>query len=191
MTVDRKDTMKEKRDEKYRAMARQRNLSIFLLAAAVVLVLVFFRDRFSEPIYIEAQERVLYVKSSSGLELNVPYEDITSVTLTDAWDYGTLVCGSETGSARAGVWANEEAGDYALFALKKAEHVLVLTTDGDGLSVSGTKEETPAVHTVVFSYESDETTDGIYNALPELLEQKSPDREVAFTSALSREEDQK
>ena len=47
------------------------------------------------------------------------------------------------------------------------------------------------MHTVVFSYESDETTDGIYNALPALLEQKSPDREVAFTSALSKDEDQK
>lgn len=169
----------------YRTVIRQRNLSIFLLLAAIVVVLLFFRNSFSEPIYLEAADTSFNATGPDGESVSVPYADITGVTLTDAWDVGNLVAGSDTGSARAGIWQHDAAGDYALFALNKTEHLLVLTLGGDGVSVSGAGDDASPVHTVVFGYESDETMDGVYAAMPDLLEKKGYGGQATFTSDLS------
>lgn len=176
---------------KYSDVIRQRRLSVLFLVAIVAALILFSQGTGSEAVYVEAQDEALLLQAGEE-ELTIPYEDISGVTLTDHWETGSLVNGEETANARSGVWSNDGAGLYALFALTDIDHVIVLETEGTTLQISGlpkAQDQDLFLGTAVFNYESEETTDSIFDALEQLMIQKGLSDQVAFTRDLTESEE--
>lgn len=145
---------------------KYRNTSIIFCIILIAVFFLFFRKNLKENIYVATGSDSLALESYKGDQAEIPYADIVSVSLfsQDGFDEGSLVNGTETGIAHAGIWENEAYGDYHLFVLPKIPLYLEIRTEQD---------------IFVFNYESEKTTSQLYDAFRKLLDDKGYD-DVAY-----------
>lgn len=93
----------------------------------------------------------LYFESASGYTSAVKWVDIESVEVRSCPDFGTLVEGTDDAPEKSGVWKNDVFGEYELFVSTKIENCIVCITKDS--------------RTVVFNFESAESTVSLYEAI--------------------------
>lgn len=93
----------------------------------------------------------LYFESASGYTSAIKWSDIQSAELRSCPDFGTLVEGTDDAPEKSGVWKNDAFGEYELFVSTKIENCIVCTTKDS--------------RTVVFNFESAESTVSLYEAI--------------------------
>lgn len=166
---NRKSQLPPSGHSKFDGYIKYRNTSILFCIAVIIIFLLFFRNNLNETVYVEPQADALFLSSYKGDELSISYKDITSVELTDSFDFGTMQHGTDNFRTRCGTWSNKTLGSYHLFTLNKAVDYIILTTD---------------TSTVVFNYESTDVTESLYTALKDLLEEKGLADQISFNSDL-------
>ncbi|NBJ92867.1 hypothetical protein [Parablautia muri] len=144
-----------------------RNNSIFMCVIILAVFFFFSRNRTNETVYVLSEEDAVSITGCTGEKITVNYQDLVSVELLDAIDFGEVVDGTDTNQGAAGLWKNERWGEYHLFILHKAKKYIVLTTQED---------------VVVFNYESTDVTRNLYNALNELMVRKGLEGQIQFLS---------
>ena len=101
-----------------------------------------------------AQEGRLLVTGRSGYELPVIYEKVTIIEYREEIDFGTLIDGVDDGKEKSGRWKNDEFGQYLLCVNAKVNPCIVLHTEEQ---------------TIVINYESQQSTQALYDALVEQI----------------------
>ena len=126
-------------------------LFVFILALAV-----FFYGAFgSNTLLLSLEGEAITLTGPEDSSFSVPYAEITSMELLENFDPGTAVNGGLKNHIRYGLWHNEALGDYRLFASDKIDVVILLRTT--------------AGETLVFNYESADTTRNFYDTYPTFL----------------------
>lgn len=105
---------------------------------------------------VTVEENGLSFAAESGYTSSLKWDEVKSVEMRDALDYGTLVDGSDTSKEKSGLWTNDEFGEYELFVSPKISTCIVCTLQTDRV--------------IVINYESEESTDSFYQAILEKLE---------------------
>lgn len=129
----------------------------------VILVLSQFMGNQSS-VSVALAEESLTLTAASGYTAQLLWEDIASVELRDAFDCGTPVDGTDGDKEKSGVWQNDELGEYQLFFnTKLSSCIICLTKAGDP---------------IVFNFESEESTESLYNAILEWLDSLGYEYEI-------------
>lgn len=133
-----------------------------MLFNLIVLLIIFIAVTF---IFPNGSQRNLFAWEDSQLLITcpddsayaVPYESLTHILLIEDADLGTCLSGEQGSSYCYGIWENETLGTYVLCAYKSFSTLIQLTTEGE---------------TYWISYESPETTRGLYSSIVETLTQE-------------------
>lgn len=133
-----------------------------LLGNLVVLLIVFVVVTFLIPngsqrnlfTWEQTQLRITFPDETSQI---IPYDSITAIFLVDAPEMGTCLSGEDGSNYRYGLWKNEVLGEYTLCAYKSFSSVIQLTTKAGIYWIS---------------YESAQTTEGLYQSIVQTLTQE-------------------
>ncbi len=132
-----------------------RNMFLTLLIPVLILLYIFFGG--SVGISLDFGEDALAI-SAEKQDWNIPYEQIISLELTDAEDFGTLLNGTEKRTLHYGSYENDSWGQYNLCIDPRIETCIVIeTTNGF----------------FVLNYENGESTQQLYIMFSELLASKT------------------
>lgn len=124
-----------------------------LIIAAIFLVITFLIYRGSIPgVLFKADKASMTLTGPQNTSITLSYSDILSASFIAEPDYGSSAGGGTDGSYHYGIWQNEEWGTYQSFVSVKIPCCIVLNTADD---------------TIVFNFESQDTTEKLY---PSLLE---------------------
>lgn len=145
---------RDRMDDTYEQEKRRTNFnSLFVLVIILVILLLT---------YLGQINAASFAWTGSGLTMTVAddtvytvyYEDILSIDLVTSPDYGACLSGSDGFRQDYGTWENDLWGTYQLCVTSAAKEAIVLTlTDS----------------IFVFNYESDKTTESLYEYLLELI----------------------
>ena len=144
---------REEREQAYR------NNRKMLLTNMIFLLLIFVAVTFIVP---SKEHRNLFVWNDLDMVITcpddtvytIPYADITHIALVEGPDYGICTAGQNDGACRYGRWENDTLGEYILCAYKSFDLLIQINTK-DGV--------------YRISYESADTTTGLYNSITETL----------------------
>lgn len=127
-----------------------------LLPLFILVLAIFFYNAFgSNTLLLSLEGEAITLTGPEGSSFSVPYSKIASMELREDFDPGAPVNGGLKSRIRYGLWHNEELGDYQLFASDKIDVVILLrTTEGE---------------TLVFNYESTDTTHNFFDTYPAFL----------------------
>lgn len=127
-------------------------LTVLAIAAAFLALTQLFGDT---TVGISFGDDVMTLTAPRQYTVSVAYDDIRSLELTDSFDTGTALTGSESRRYAWGEWESPQYGRCTLCVSKKIDNAVVITTaDGE---------------TILFNYESADTTQAIHQMLTELL----------------------
>lgn len=134
---------------------KARNTFLTLLIPILILLYIFFGG--SVGISLDFGEDALVI-SAEKQDWNIPYEQIISLELTDAEDFGTLLNGTEKRTLHYGTYGNDPWGQYNLCIDPRIKTCIVIeTTNGF----------------FVLNYENEESTQQLYIMFTELLASKT------------------
>lgn len=133
-----------------------------LLFNLIVLLIVFVAVTFVFPNGSHKNlftwgETELLIHCPDEVVYTVPYREITHITLWENADTGTCLQGDSTSTYRYGQWENELLGSYYLCAYRSFGTLIRIETPAD---------------TYCISYESAETTTGLYNSIVTTLSEE-------------------
>lgn len=124
-----------------------------VLWVTVIAVLSFFMKPVKNTSCVAEAERLL-ITGRSGYELPIVYEEVARIEYRGELDYGSLLDGVDDGKEKSGRWENGEFGQYLLCVNAKVKPCIVLHT---------------AEHTIVINFESQPSTEALYDALVEQI----------------------
>lgn len=159
-------------EDQYKGFIRYRNSSILISVIVIIAVLLFVRSRMKQNIYVEPRQDAFYLKSYTGEESLVSYDELTAVSYAEDLDLGAAAGGTDDRKAKSGIWKNDQFGEYHLYALPNVTSYVILTAE-EG--------------TTVFNYESANTTKQIYDAFYDLMEKKGLADQIKFDPAPEKE----
>ena len=134
----------------------QSRVKRILLPLFIVVVAVFFYNVFgSNTLLLSLEGEAVTLTGPEGSSFSVPYSNIVSMELREDFEPGTAVNGGLKNRICYGLWHNEELGDYQLFISDKINVVILL--------------HTTAGETLVFNYESEDTTRNFFDTYPAFL----------------------
>lgn len=144
--------------QKERELSSSYNRRLLLVNLAVLLV-VFVAVTFIHP---NGKQKNLFTWDDEDLVITcpddavytIPYADMTHILLVENADLGTCLTGESGSSYRYGQWENAELGKYTLCAYKSFDTVIQINTEDSVYRLS---------------YESPETTKGLYTSIVETL----------------------
>lgn len=131
---------------------------ILLILVVLALAFVFYGVFGRNTLLLTLENETVALSGPEDSSFSVPYFAIASMELRDSFDPGAAVDGGIKNRIRYGLWQNEEFGEYRLFASDKIGPVIVLrTADGE---------------TLVYNYESEQTTRSHYESFLDFLRQQ-------------------
>ncbi len=133
-----------------------------VLSALVLILAVFFYGVFGRnTLLISLENDTVTLSGPEDSTYSVPFASIASMELRTGFDPGTASDGGTKNHIRYGLWQNGEFGLYHLFASDKIDTVIILqTADGE---------------TLVYNYESAQTTRSHFDTFPAFLIQQGYD----------------
>lgn len=129
------------------------SLGILLL---LIIGMTIWKTSSRDIMKIQWTETTLSVTDPANAVYTFNLEDLKRLSLREGWDFGTCREGGETGSYKYGIWENEEFGEYRLYAARECSSVILLESDAEKIALS---------------YESDQITRELYDALIPMLEE--------------------
>lgn len=102
-----------------------RNMFLTLLIPVLILLYIFFGG--SVGISLDFGEDALAI-SAEKQDWSIPYEQIISLELTDAEDFGTLLNGTEKRTLHYGTYENDPWGQYNLCIDPRIETCIAIET---------------------------------------------------------------
>ena len=129
------------------------------LTVLLVLILAFaFYGVFGRnTLQLSLEGSTVTLSGPEGSSFSVPQSEIASMELRESFEFGTATDGGVKNHIRYGLWTNAEFGEYRLFTSEKIAPVIVLTTrEGE---------------TLVFNYESENTTRNYFESFTDYLRQ--------------------
>ena len=138
-----------------KAAGSQWKLNIFCAVVIILAATVFFLmgDSGSSDA-LSWDEHALTLTLSDTMVYTIPYADITHVKLLENVDLGTCLSGSDTSKSHYGIWENEVAGKYILYAQQSVSPIIQISTEGEYYWVA---------------LENKETTTAFFNAFIDML----------------------
>ena len=133
--------------KKFWKLVSRKDLIFGILLFAVVIGMGFLDA--NNKIEVTFQEDAVDV-ASKRYAMNIPYDMIKAVELTEAADPGTVIEGFDDKSIRTGEWENEAWGQYVVCAVPEISMIMVTLEDG---------------RVFVFNKLDDETTKQLYETL--------------------------
>lgn len=115
---------------------------------------------------VTAEETFFRMEGSGGNQATVAYKDIRAITLTDQIDFGEKCSGYESDSELSGIWKNDSWQEYELFVNPKIQQYIILSAVG---------------RTIVLNYESEDSTQSLYEGLVKFFREKGLDGQIVFT----------
>lgn len=133
-----------------------------LLGNLLVLLVVFVVVTFLLP---NGRQRNLFTWEETQLRITFPdetsrsisYDSLDAIVLVETPNFGVCLSGEDGGNYRYGLWKNDELGEYTLCAYRSFTRVIQLTTESE---------------TYWISYESEQTTEGLYRSIVQTLTQE-------------------
>lgn len=138
-------------------MRKGKTVIYIVLWIAVLAVLSLFMKP-AKITSCAAQQGNILVTGRSGYELPIIYEEVTAIEYRGELDYGALIDGVDDGKEKSGQWENAELGQYLLCVNAKVNPCIILRT----------REQT-----MVINYESQQSTQALYDALLEQIDPAS------------------
>lgn len=125
--------------------------------AWVIIILILSRTMSGEQkVSTTVEADGITFQADSGYTAELQWDEISDIEVVEDFPYGTLVEGTDNSKEKSGIWNNDLFGEYELIANAKVSSCIVCTTN------SG--------RTVVFNYESEESTESLLKALQEKIE---------------------
>ena len=134
---------------------KARNTFLTLLIPILILLYIFFGG--SVGISLDFGEDALAI-SAEKQDWNIPYEQIISLELTDAEDFGTLLNGAEKRTLHYGSYENDSWGQYNLCIDPRIDAYIIIETNNGFF---------------VLNYENEESTKQLYIMFTQLLASKT------------------
>lgn len=131
-------------------MDRQRFTRICFTVLIILAALLLFRHFTPPPANLSLEGDALSVSDGDTVEVSIPFAGIRTVSLIETLERGEMVRGTSTRYITRGVWENSAYGEYTLCINERISCCLVIQADSQ---------------TLVYNYESSETTQGIYDML--------------------------
>lgn len=131
-------------------MDRQRFARICSTVLIFLAALLLFRQFTPPSANLSLEGEALSVSDGDTVDVSLPFAGIRSVSLIESLERGEMVDGTSTRRIARGIWKNEAYGEYTLCVNEKIGCCLVVQTGS---------------RTLVYNYESAETTRGIYDML--------------------------
>lgn len=132
-----------------------KKLNYFLPVIIIVIVGIVSLLRGGGQMGLDIGDDAMTVTSPDEFSFTVAFDEIGSMELVELTDPGTMLSGDENSGFSWGTWENEAWGQYSRCTCKKADQAILITTLDDA-------------H-MVFSFESDDTTASLLDALNDLL----------------------
>ncbi|MBQ7645791.1 MAG: hypothetical protein IJS94_00855 [Clostridia bacterium] len=129
MKIDRKKITEYIKNNKMTVFA-------FAFLAASVLVIIFFGK-----ITFEHNDSSFFVDAWFASEIEVPFDKVDSVSLSEEIDTGSRKSGMETGRVFVGTFQNTKYGSYSLYAYKNVKEYITVTFNGGTLVFNCSSEE--------------------------------------------------
>ena len=134
---------------------KARNTFLTLLIPILILLYIFFGG--SVGISLDFGEDALAI-SAEKQDWSIPYEQIISLELVNAEDFGILLNGTEKRMLHYGTYENDPWGQYTLCIDPRIETCIVIETTSGFF---------------VLNYENEESTKQLYIMFSELLANKT------------------
>lgn len=131
-----------------------RNRLLTLLIPALILLYVFFGGSVGISLDFGAEDLTV---SAEKQDWNIPYEQIISLKLAEAEEFGILLEGSENRTLHYGTYENEVWGQYHLCIDPRIESCIVIETNSGFF---------------VLNYENEASTRQLYIMFSDLLSSK-------------------
>ena len=143
---------------------RKNAIKLFLMVLLIAILLITFWGKDSKQVLLEFQEStmILSAPEEDAFRVSIAYEDISSMELLSELDIGACISGTDLEDRKNGHWSNTAFGDYTLCIYADIPSYIRLDTS-EG--------------TVVFNYESSDTTQQLFDALAEHIEKKTAETE--------------
>lgn len=122
-----------------------KTIKIFsLIIVAIILVFACFIT-FTGEITVNYNKNSFTVDSSFWSELTVDYDAIDSIEYREKIEKGTRTNGLSTLRLLAGIFRNDEFGNYTLYSYTKCESGVIIESDGKILVISGKDNDSTKV----------------------------------------------
>ena len=136
----------------------KKKLNRIILAAILIAVSVYFLFFTAAGSRLDFDETHFSLSFPDGSRYSVAYNEIVSLELLDAPDYGSAIDSRNEKGCTFGLWESTSLGLYTRCTLNKIPSAILLRdTDGSAL---------------VFNYQSDSNTRTVFQGFLELLEEK-------------------
>ena len=121
-------------------------------AVWLVIILILARTMKGEKIVgVTVETDGLSFETDSGDAAQLKWDDIQSIELRENLSYGVLVEGVDGSKEKSGIWSSEEFGEYELFANARLKSCIICHREPG--------------QTIIFNYESEESTKSLYDAI--------------------------
>lgn len=151
-------------------MDRQRlTHSCFTILIILAILLLFWR--FTPPsAHLSLEGKALSVADGDTVDVSIPFAKIRTISLIGTLERGEMVRGTSTRHIARGIWKNDAYGEYTLCINERINCCLVIQTDNQ---------------TLVYNYESSETTQGIYNMLVQAFSDLGYGEQIVFKDEIA------
>lgn len=143
-------------DSEQKKMERRKLWTNIAIWAAAIVVITVMRFRNGNSSMIALSKEGMTLHSSAGTETVLVWDDIEGVELREDLSYGTVKNGTDNNKEKSGTWTNDEFGDYELYVDPAIGNCIVMSLK-DGRKI-------------VINFESEKTTEGLVDAVAEMLE---------------------
>lgn len=135
-------------------MDRQRfTRSCFTILTILAALLLFWH--FTPPsANFSLEGEALCVADGDTVDVSIPFAEIRAISLIGTLERGEMVRGTSTRHIARGIWKNDAYGEYTLCINERISCCVAIQADNQ---------------TLVYNYESSETTQGIYDMLVQAL----------------------
>jgi len=132
----------------------------------IIIVLIFLIFPFAIPkekitisnedgLLVVSYGRITAIKKDISYETCFELSDVIGAELITESDFGNVIDGTKTDNCMAGLWNNEEYGDYNLYIYTASDNFIKITLNDDT--------------TIVLGLEDTEMTNSFYEALEKYL----------------------
>lgn len=147
-------------------MDRQRFARICSTVLIILCALLLFRHFAPPSAGLSFEGEALRISDGDAVDVTLPFAEIRAVSLIGTLERGEMADGTSTRRIARGTWKNDAYGEYTLCISEKINCCLVVQTDS---------------RTLVYTYESAQTTRGIYDMLLQALRDFGYGGQVVFT----------
>ena len=121
----------------------------------IILAALLLFWRFTPPsAKLSLDGEAFSVADGDTVDVSIPFAKIRTISLIGTLERGEMVRGTSTRHVARGIWENDAYGEYTLCINERINCCLVIQADSQ---------------TLVYNYESSETTQGIYDMLVQAL----------------------